>query len=115
MICVAVAQAPAPAPVAKPKGAMAFMKGDASEDSDSDDGKRVVRSHRDKKWDLMQDAANELKSQVKAADWVRGHTARGQPPLLVRASSALRSLSPLAAGGGRPLGHTPTHPDGAHR
>lgn len=61
---------PVEAPKVQPKGAAAFMKGGDSDDSDDDDRKRVVRSHRDKKWDQMVEAVNELKGHVKANDWV---------------------------------------------
>ena len=51
-------------------GAAAFMKGDDDDDSD-DDSKRVVRSHRDKKWDQMREAADEIKNHVKINDWLQ--------------------------------------------
>ena len=49
-------------------GAAAFMKGDDSDDSDNE-GKRVVKSHRDKKWDAMTDTVNQLKNDMKINDW----------------------------------------------
>ena len=50
---------------ARPKGMAAFMK-DADDDSDSDDdSKRVVRSHKDRKWEQMTDAITELKGHLK--------------------------------------------------
>ena len=61
---------PEPAAGAKPKGMAAFLKGDDS-DSDSDEGKRVVRSHRDKKWEQMTDAVKDLKGLLKDEEWVK--------------------------------------------
>ncbi|EOD08410.1 hypothetical protein EMIHUDRAFT_465598 [Emiliania huxleyi CCMP1516] len=56
----------APPPSAK---ASAFMKG--GDDSDSDgDKKRVVRSHRDKRWDQMQEAVASMKNHIKINDWI---------------------------------------------
>jgi translation initiation factor 3 subunit C len=56
---------------APPRGASAFLKGGDSDSDDDDDKKRVVRSHREKKWEQMQEAVNELKGYIKQADWVR--------------------------------------------
>lgn len=42
----------------------AFLKGDDS-DSDDDDKKRVVQSHRDKKWDQLQGATPLSVGQVE--------------------------------------------------
>ena len=50
-------------------GASAFLKVDDSDDSD-DDKKRVVRSHRDKKWDQMKDALSMLKNSIEVKDWL---------------------------------------------
>ena len=60
----------APAPAAKPVAAKtnAFMKGDADSDSD-DEGKRVVRSHKDKKWDQMTSCVEKMKNDMKINDW----------------------------------------------
>jgi len=59
-------QVAAPPPSAK---ASAFMKG--GDDSDSDgDKKRVVRSHRDKRWDQMQEAVASMKNHIKINDWI---------------------------------------------
>ena len=45
------------------------MKG--GDDSDSDgDKKRVVRSHRDKRWDQMQEAVASMKNHIKINDWI---------------------------------------------
>jgi len=67
---------PEPAQTAQPKGMAAFMKTDGgSDDSDDEDKKRVVRSHRDKKWDQMTEAVTELKSQIRADDWVAVNSA----------------------------------------
>jgi translation initiation factor 3 subunit C len=59
--------------VTAPAGATAkvgaFMKG--GDDSDSDeDKKRVVRSHRDKKWDQMTEAVASMKNHIKIHDWL---------------------------------------------
>lgn len=51
------------------KGASAFMKGDDDADSD-DDSKRVVRSHKDKKWDQMMAEISNMKNHIKINDWV---------------------------------------------
>ena len=45
------------------------MQGDADSDDD-DDGKRVVRSHKDKRWDQMQEAVASMKNHIKINDWV---------------------------------------------
>lgn len=66
-----VEQEEAPAPVAKPAVSAktnAFMKGDADSDSD-DEGKRVVRSHKDKKWDQMTSCVDKMKNDMKINDW----------------------------------------------
>jgi len=66
-------QVKAQAPVATAKQS-AFMKGaggDAADDSDSDDDKkRVVRSHRDKKWDQMTEVVVSMKNHIKIHDWI---------------------------------------------
>ena len=63
-------------PDAKPKGALAFMKdGGDDSDSDADDRKREVKSGRDKKFDSIQDAVNELKAQRRDEEWVKVSTA----------------------------------------
>lgn len=62
-------QKPEPKADAKPKGMAAFLKGDDSS-SDEDDGKRVVRSHRDKKWEQITDAVTELRGHL-GEDWVK--------------------------------------------
>ena len=46
------------------------MKGGDSDDSDDDDRKRVVRSHRDKKWDQMKEGVADLSKQIKNGEWV---------------------------------------------
>ena len=68
-----VAAAPAPAASggkagAFAKGASAFMKGDDDADSD-EDSKRVVRSHKDKKWDQMTTEISNMKNHIKINDW----------------------------------------------
>lgn len=44
------------------------MQGDADSDDD-DDGKRVVRSHKDKRWDQMTETINKMKNSIKNNDW----------------------------------------------
>lgn len=57
------------APAAATGKVSAFMKG--GDDSDSDeDSKRVVRSHRDKKWDQMTEAVASMKNHIKIHDWL---------------------------------------------
>merc|ERR1719424_28905 len=46
----------------------AFMKGDADSDDD-DDGKRVVRSHKDKRWEQMTETITKMKNSMKNNDW----------------------------------------------
>ena len=58
------------------------MKGGDSDSDSDDDKKRVVRSHRDKKWDQMIEAVNELNGHVRSNDWVRRGHATGCSPRL---------------------------------
>ena len=44
------------------------MQGDADSDDD-DDGKRVVRSHKDKRWDQMTETIAKMKNSMKNNDW----------------------------------------------
>jgi hypothetical protein len=44
------------------------MQGDADSDDD-DDGKRVVRSHKDKRWDQMTETITKMKNSMKNNDW----------------------------------------------
>ena len=44
------------------------MKGDDDADSD-EDSKRVVRSHKDKKWDQMTTEISNMKNHIKINDW----------------------------------------------
>lgn len=64
-----VEEAPKPAASGPKPAANAFMKtGDADSDSD-DDGKRVVRSHKDKRWDQMTETITKMKNSMKNNDW----------------------------------------------
>ena len=40
------------------------MQGDADSDDD-DDGKRVVRSHKDKRWEQMTETITKMKNSMK--------------------------------------------------
>ena len=44
------------------------MQGDADSDDD-DDGKRVVRSHKDKRWEQMTETITKMKNSMKNNDW----------------------------------------------
>lgn len=58
-------QAPAPAgPASK------YMRGGDSDSDSDDDGKRVVRSARDKRFDELQQTYDQMKNQMKINDWV---------------------------------------------
>ena len=63
----------APGPCARgvpPDGAPACGAGQGDADSDSeDDGKRVVRSHKDKRWDQMTETITKMKNGMKNNDW----------------------------------------------
>ena len=46
----------------------AIAEDSGSSDSD-DDKKRVVKSHRDKKWDQMKEMIEDMKNHIKINDW----------------------------------------------
>lgn len=62
------------------------MKGDDDADSD-EDSKRVVRSHKDKKWDQMTTEISNMKNHIKINDWCATARANGRIASLVQSGS----------------------------
>jgi translation initiation factor 3 subunit C len=58
------------APAATSGPASKYMRGEASDSDSDDDGKRVVRSARDKRFDELQQTYDQMKNQMKINDWV---------------------------------------------
>ena len=57
-------------------------------DSD-DDKKRVVRSHKDKQWDKMEEGAKDVRDQIKQEEWVKVEAAFDNLNKLLAKAAAL--------------------------